>query len=126
MAESPEGVAIQTYSALVAALMLQLFTGKRPTKRAMAYPLSLRAQSSRPRIRQGAPSKTSRTVATGETVSLHENPEIQGRQLPKHLTCRTLLGEPFLKISIAYGEWVTQTERGISGVAGSSRMKSES
>lgn len=35
MAESPEGVAIQTYSALIAALMLQLFTGKRPTKRAM-------------------------------------------------------------------------------------------
>ena len=35
MAESPEGVAIQTYSALIAALMLQLFTGKRPSKRAM-------------------------------------------------------------------------------------------
>lgn len=35
MAESPAGVAIQTYSALIAALMLQLFTGKRPTKRAM-------------------------------------------------------------------------------------------
>jgi Transposase DDE domain len=35
MAESPEGVAIQTYSALIAALMLQLLTGKRPTKRAM-------------------------------------------------------------------------------------------
>lgn len=35
MAESPEGVAIQTYSALIAALMLQIFTGKRPTKRAM-------------------------------------------------------------------------------------------
>jgi hypothetical protein len=28
-------VAIQTYSALIAALMLQMFTGKRPTKRAM-------------------------------------------------------------------------------------------
>lgn len=35
MAQSPEGVAIQTYSALIAALMLQLLTGKRPTKRAM-------------------------------------------------------------------------------------------
>jgi hypothetical protein len=35
MAESPNGVAIQTYSALIAALMLQLFTGKRPSKRAM-------------------------------------------------------------------------------------------
>ena len=35
MAESPEGVATQTYSALIAALMLQLLTGKRPTKRAM-------------------------------------------------------------------------------------------
>jgi len=35
MAESVAGVAIQTYSALIAALMLQLFTGKRPTKRAM-------------------------------------------------------------------------------------------
>lgn len=35
MAESPRGVAIQTYSALIAALMLQLFTGKRPSKRAM-------------------------------------------------------------------------------------------
>jgi hypothetical protein len=35
MAESPAGVAIQTYSALIAALMLQLFTGKRPSKRAM-------------------------------------------------------------------------------------------
>jgi hypothetical protein len=91
IAESPEGVAIQTYSALVAALMLQLFTGKRPTKRAMAYPLSLRAQSSRTRIRQGAPSKTSRTVATGETVGLRENPEIQGPQLPKHLTYRVIL-----------------------------------
>lgn len=35
MAESPEGVAIQIYSALIAALMLQAFTGKRPGKRAM-------------------------------------------------------------------------------------------
>lgn len=35
MAESSEGVAIQTYCALIAALMLQLFTGKRPTKRSM-------------------------------------------------------------------------------------------
>ena len=35
MAESPEGVAIQIYSALIAALMLQLLTGKRPGKGAM-------------------------------------------------------------------------------------------
>ena len=35
MAESPEGVAIQIYCALIAALMLQLLTGKRPGKRAM-------------------------------------------------------------------------------------------
>ncbi|MES2706244.1 MAG: IS4 family transposase [Verrucomicrobiota bacterium] len=35
MAESPRGVAIQIYSALIAALMLQLLTGKRPGKRAM-------------------------------------------------------------------------------------------
>jgi hypothetical protein len=35
MAESPQGVAIQIYSALIAALMLQSFTGKRPGKRAM-------------------------------------------------------------------------------------------
>ena len=35
MAESPRGVAIQIYSALIAALMLQLFTGKRPSKREM-------------------------------------------------------------------------------------------
>ena len=35
MAGSPEGVVIQTYSALIAALMLQLLTGKRPGKRAM-------------------------------------------------------------------------------------------
>ena len=35
MAESPDGVAIQIYTALIAALMLQLLTGKRPNKRAM-------------------------------------------------------------------------------------------
>ncbi len=35
MAESPEGVTIQIYSALIAALMLQALTGKRPGKRAM-------------------------------------------------------------------------------------------
>ncbi len=35
MAESPEGVAIQIYGALIAALMLQLLTGRRPGKRAM-------------------------------------------------------------------------------------------
>ena len=35
MAESPDGVAIQIYGALIAALMLQLLTGKRPGKRAM-------------------------------------------------------------------------------------------
>ena len=35
MAESPEGVAIQMYTSLIAALMLQLLTGKRPGKRAM-------------------------------------------------------------------------------------------
>ena len=35
MAESPAGVPIQTYGALIAALMLQLLIGKRPTKRAM-------------------------------------------------------------------------------------------
>lgn len=35
LAESPAGVAIQTYCALIAALMLQLLTGKRPGKRAM-------------------------------------------------------------------------------------------
>lgn len=35
LAESPEGVTIQIYSALIAALMLQAFTGKRPGKRAM-------------------------------------------------------------------------------------------
>lgn len=35
MAESPDGVAIQLYIALIAALMLQMLTGKRPNKRAM-------------------------------------------------------------------------------------------
>ena len=35
MAESPDGVAIQIYSALIGALLLQLLTGKRPGKRAM-------------------------------------------------------------------------------------------
>ncbi len=35
MAESPAGVAIQIYSALIAALLLQVFTGKKPTKRVM-------------------------------------------------------------------------------------------
>lgn len=35
LAESPSGVAIQIYTALIAALLLQAFTGKRPTKRAM-------------------------------------------------------------------------------------------
>ncbi len=35
LAESEEGVAIQIYSALIAALMLQTLTGKRPGKRAM-------------------------------------------------------------------------------------------
>ena len=35
MAESPRGVANQIYSALIAAVMLQLLTGKRPGKRAM-------------------------------------------------------------------------------------------
>ena len=33
IAESPEGVAIQTYSALIAALMLKALVGKKPTKR---------------------------------------------------------------------------------------------
>ena len=33
--ESPEGINIQTYSALIAALTLQLLAGKRPTKLAM-------------------------------------------------------------------------------------------
>jgi len=35
LAESPEGVAIQVYLALIAALLLQLYTGRRPTKRMM-------------------------------------------------------------------------------------------
>jgi hypothetical protein len=34
-AESREGVTIQIYLALIAALMLQLFTGERPSKRVM-------------------------------------------------------------------------------------------
>jgi len=33
LAESPEGVTMQIYTALIAALMLQVFTGKRPNKR---------------------------------------------------------------------------------------------
>lgn len=35
LAESPEGVTIQIYCALIAALMLQALTGKRPSKREM-------------------------------------------------------------------------------------------
>lgn len=35
IAESPEGVAIQIYSALIASLLLMLWTGRRPTKRQM-------------------------------------------------------------------------------------------
>lgn len=35
LAESPQGVAIQLYSALIASLLLMLGTGKRPTKRQM-------------------------------------------------------------------------------------------
>jgi hypothetical protein len=35
LAESPEGVALQVYLALIAALLLQLYTGKRPSKRMM-------------------------------------------------------------------------------------------
>ena len=35
LAESPRGVAIQLYSALIATLLLMLLTGKRPTKRQM-------------------------------------------------------------------------------------------
>jgi hypothetical protein len=35
LAESPEGVAIQVYLALIGALLLQLYTGRRPTKRMM-------------------------------------------------------------------------------------------
>jgi IS4 transposase len=34
-AESPQGVALQIYLALIAALLLQLFTGQRPNKRVM-------------------------------------------------------------------------------------------
>lgn len=37
MAESPRGAAIQLYLALIAALMLQLFTGRRPNKRTMEF-----------------------------------------------------------------------------------------
>jgi hypothetical protein len=36
-AESPEGVAIQIYLALIAAVILQLFTGERPNKRIMEF-----------------------------------------------------------------------------------------
>ncbi len=35
LAESPEGVALQVYLALIAALLLQLYTGRRPSKRMM-------------------------------------------------------------------------------------------
>lgn len=35
LAESPQGVALQVYLALIAALLLQLYTGKRPSKRMM-------------------------------------------------------------------------------------------
>ena len=35
MVESPQGVAIQIYLALIAALLLQLYTGRRPTQRLM-------------------------------------------------------------------------------------------
>jgi hypothetical protein len=35
LAESPEGVALQIYLALIAALLLQLYTGKRPSQRMM-------------------------------------------------------------------------------------------
>jgi DDE family transposase len=35
LAESPEGVAIQVYLALIAALLLQLYTGQRPSRRIM-------------------------------------------------------------------------------------------
>ncbi len=35
LAKSPSGVAIQVYCALIAALLLQVFTGKRPSKRVM-------------------------------------------------------------------------------------------
>jgi hypothetical protein len=36
-AESPEGVALQIYLALIAAVILQLFTGERPNKRIMEF-----------------------------------------------------------------------------------------
>ncbi len=36
-AESPEGATIQIYLALIAALLLQLFTGSRPNKRVMEF-----------------------------------------------------------------------------------------
>ena len=35
LAESPEGAAIQIYLALIAALLLQLYTGQRPDRRMM-------------------------------------------------------------------------------------------
>jgi Transposase DDE domain len=35
LAESPEGVSLQLYLALIASLLLQLYTGRRPTKRMM-------------------------------------------------------------------------------------------
>lgn len=35
LAESPEGVALQVYLALIAALLLQLYTGRRPSRRMM-------------------------------------------------------------------------------------------
>ena len=35
LAESPEGVTLQVYLALIAALLLQLYTGRRPSKRMM-------------------------------------------------------------------------------------------
>jgi hypothetical protein len=35
LAESPRGVTIQLYLALIAALLLQLYTGRRPTRRMM-------------------------------------------------------------------------------------------
>jgi len=35
LAESPQGVAIQIYLALIAALLMQLYTGRRPTKQLM-------------------------------------------------------------------------------------------
>ena len=35
LAESPQGVAIQVYCALIASVLLALWSGRRPTKRAM-------------------------------------------------------------------------------------------